>query len=55
MAIADIVGISTGGDPITLGDLRVLVNDTTAGWKADSAVYVTAAKGDARVMIERRA
>jgi len=54
MAVAEMVGISTGGDPITLADLRKLVADTT-GWGDKSAVYVTAAKGEARVMIERRA
>lgn len=53
MAVAEMVGLSTGGDPITLDDLRKLVFDTE-GWKSESLVYVTAAKGEARVMIERR-
>ena len=54
MAVAEMVGISTGGDPITLDALRKLVTDTE-GWKAESAVYVTAAKGKAHVLVERRA
>lgn len=54
MAVAEMVGISTAGDQITLEELRVLCADTSA-WKAESAVYLTVAKGVARLMIERRA